>query len=122
MCRAKPGIMVVDGDRNTKELPGSPDPRSDLLLYRPPQDFPGSEITPDDDTEIFVHAVAGDADIYYLRYPSGPAGRFSIMPFESRLDAAAFILGKEDMQLARLAEPDRNRIRSHFPEFFQDGE
>lgn len=44
------------------------------------------------------------------------------MPFESRLEAAAFILGKEDLQLARLEEPDRHRIRSHFPEFFREGQ
>lgn len=118
----KPDRMAVDGERNTKKLPGSPDPRSDLLLYRPPPDIPGSGSMPDDDTEIFVHTVPGETGIYYIHYPSEPAGRYSIVPFESRLDAAAYILGKEHIQLERLPEPDRNRIRSHFPEFFQDDE
>lgn len=121
MCRVKPDRMVADGDRNSKELPpGSPDPQSDLLLYRPPTDIPGSGSLRDEEIEIFVHVVPGDTGIYYIYYPSEPKGEVSIIPFESRLEAAAFILGKEDGELERLTEPDRHRIRSHFPEYFQD--
>lgn len=75
---------------------------------------------PNDEVELFVHVVPGDAGIYYLRYLSESAGQVLIMLLESRLETAVFILGKEDLQLARLNEPDRHRIRFQFPEFFRD--
>lgn len=119
-CETKSVCTHAGGEQPAKVLHGSPDPRSDLRLYRHPPECPGPGGLPDDDdTELFVHAVPGGTAIYYLCYPSELSGEVSIIPFESRLDAAAFILGKEDLQLVRLEEPDRHRIRFHFPEFFR---
>lgn len=110
--------MDVDADRNMEELPKSPDPRSDLLIYRPPPAVPTPGDLPDEDMELFMHAMPAGEAIYYLYYPSGSVDEVLIEQFKSRLEAAAFILGKEDMQLSRLNETDRQRIRSQFPEFF----
>jgi len=121
-CHVKSDHIRKDVGRIAGPQSGPPDPGSDLLLYRSPPATPGLGIPSNEDTELFVHIMSGGTVLYYLCYPSEPTGGVSIMPLGSRLDAAAFILGKEHMQLVRLTEPERNRIRSHFPEFFHEGD
>jgi len=121
-CHVKSDHTQKDAGRIAEPQSALPDPSSDVLIYHFPPDIPGSNSLCDEEIEIFVHAVPGDTGIYYIYYPSEPKGEVSIIPFESRFEAAAFILGKEDGNLERLTEPDRHRIRFHFPEYFQDRE
>lgn len=97
---------------------GSPDPTRDILLYRPPS--AAADLgSPDSDIRLYFFSRPGYRVTYYLCTVNGHDGDTSIWLLESRLDAAAFILGSEDWDLARLDEPGRERIRSHFPEYFQ---
>jgi len=104
--------------RTGGHLPGrSPDPVSDVLLYRPPQAAADCGI-PDDDVGLYIFTGPGSTATYYLCSRNGRVDDISIWLLDSRLEAAAFILGSEDWELSRLDEPDRERIRAHFPEIF----
>ena len=113
-----PNISVERG-RTGEHLPGrSPDPASDVLLYRPPKravdcGFPG------DDVGLYFYPGPGGTTRYYLCCSDGPLSSPSFWFLDSPIEAAAFILGSEDWDLARLNAPDRERIRSHFPEYFR---
>jgi|GEM_PF-2901148 len=113
------GDAGVDGDRPERDLPGGTlDPRSDLLLYRPPQVPPVPPGAEDDIVTLYVHAGPRGRATYYLSCRPMGTGRDRIWLLESRLEAAAFILGSEHKELSRLDGPDRERIRAHFPEYF----
>lgn len=116
----KTGKECVDGSRLEEDLPGdSPDPRSDQLLYRPPQvqNFPHC---PQDDTiGLYAHTGPGGTTAYYLGCLPGTPEEGRTWPLGSRFEAAMYILGSEGRDLARLDEPGREQIRSHFPEIFR---
>lgn len=110
--------ISADHGRTGGHLPGrSPDPASDILLYRPPQAAAECGI-PGDDVGLYIFTGSGGTATYYLCSITGPENEISIWLLDSRLEAAAFILGCEDWELSRLDEVDRERIRIHFPEYF----
>jgi hypothetical protein len=99
-----------------------PDPRTDIFLCRLSPASSGPAPRPEECTLLFAHQGSGETTGFYLSYQDDPSDPPVICPFESPLEAAAFILGMAGSGLDKIPEPEKHRIRKYFPGWFDPAE
>jgi hypothetical protein len=100
-----------------KKIP-TPDPANDILLFFLRESSVCAEIPGEDGTRLFAHPLPEGRHVFYLSYRDTLSATSVIRTFGSGLDAAAFILGIAGPQLAGIPGPERDRIHTCFPGFF----